>query len=75
VTKRKRLKQFLVAEIEFIEESESDDPDEGLLKTLYAAVEGLENLELGQIDEIFAPAKTGFHGDNSIGSSACPAKN
>jgi hypothetical protein len=61
VTKRKRLKQYLVEEIDTIKESEGD-PDKELLKTLYEAVEGLESLELGQVDEIFAPAKTRFHG-------------
>jgi hypothetical protein len=57
VTRRKRLKQFLKAQIE--EVKWSDDPDEELLKTLWAAVDGLENLEFGQIDEIFAPGKKG----------------
>ena len=61
MTKRSRLKQYLVGEIDIIKESE-DDPDKDLLKTLYEAVEGLKNLELGQVDEIFAPAKTRFHG-------------
>jgi hypothetical protein len=56
VTKRQRLRQFLLREIEILKESE-DDPDVELLTALHAAVEGLENLEFGQIDEIFAPGK------------------
>jgi hypothetical protein len=47
VTKRSRLKQYLVGEIDIIKESE-DDPGKDLLKTLYEAVEGLKNLELAE---------------------------
>lgn len=61
MTKRERLKQFLLTEIDVIKES-ANEPDAKLLEILYAAVEGLENLEFGQVDGIFAPAKTGFHG-------------
>jgi len=60
VTPRKLLKQFLETEIDLMRES--DASDEELVRTLSEAVLGLESLESGQVDEIFAPAKTGFHG-------------
>jgi transposase-like protein len=53
MTSRERLKQFLLAEIESIEARE---PDKELLKVLYLAVDGLDNLDFGQSDEIFAAA-------------------
>ena len=60
MTRRKRLKQFLETEIDLMKES--DASAEELVRTLSEAVLGLESLESGQVDEIFAPAKTGFHG-------------
>jgi transposase-like protein len=53
MTSREHLKQFLLAEIASIEARE---PDEELLKVLYLAVDGLDNLDFGQSDEIFAAA-------------------
>jgi len=71
--KRQRLRQFLLQEIELIKES--DDPDKELLKTLYAAVEGLENLEFGQVDEIFAAAKVRFRGARPATVKLCQDSN
>ena len=56
MTNRERLKQFILAEIKPIEAAE---PDEELLKVLYLAVDGLDNLDFGQTDEIFAAADLG----------------
>ena len=52
MTNRERLKQFLVLEIESLEGA--PEPDKELLKVLYEAVDGLDNLDFGQTDEIFA---------------------
>jgi transposase-like protein len=54
MTSRERRKQFLLAEIESLEDA--PDPDKELLKVLYETVDGLDNLDLGQADEIFAVA-------------------
>jgi hypothetical protein len=51
---RDRLKEFLLAEIESLEDAA--EPDKELLKVLYLAVDGLDNLDFGQSDEIFAAA-------------------
>jgi hypothetical protein len=74
LTKRKRLKQFLLQEIEKVKQSEDDSDDEELLATLYAAVNGLENLEYGQIDEIFAPADAGYYGLRPATVKLCQAR-
>jgi hypothetical protein len=59
VTRRKRLKQFLETEIDLIKES---DGDQDLVDILSEAVVGLESLDSGQVDKIFAPVTTGMYG-------------
>lgn len=74
VTKRRRLRQFLLQQIEELKESMDDSVDEELLATLDTAVEGLENLEFGQIDEIFAPANVGLNGLRPATVKQCQAR-
>ena len=57
---REHLKQFLIAELDSA--VEQWPPDKALIRVLYLAIEGLENLDFGQTDEIFAAAKTGKWG-------------
>jgi hypothetical protein len=74
VTKRQQLRQFLLQEIENLKVSMDDSVDDELLTTLDAAVSGLENLEFGQIDEIFAPADVGLHGLRPATVKLCQAR-
>ena len=53
--RRKRLQEFLLNRIDLLKRARSDD--EELLATLQEAVRGLENLDYGQIDEIFSLPK------------------
>lgn len=57
---RDHLRQYLLGEIEACENV--DEPDEKLIRLLYVAVDGLDNLDFGQTDEIFAAAKSGSWG-------------
>jgi hypothetical protein len=58
---RELLKEFLITEIRVIQESALQD-NESLLRVLYLALNGLDNLDFGETDEIFAPAKKGSWG-------------
>jgi transposase-like protein len=60
-----------LAEIKPIEASE---PDEELLKVLYLAVDGLDNLDFGQTDEIFAAADLGTRGLLPATAKRCKAQ-
>ena len=74
MTNRHRLRQFLIQEIEKLKESMDDSVEAETLTTLNAAVSGLENLEFGQIDEIFAPADIGLHGLRPATVKLCQAR-
>ena len=68
--KRYRLYFFLLQEAEYLKEHKSDKK---LLGALNAAVTGLENLQFGQVDDIFAPSKLGLHGSRRADVKRCQA--
>jgi hypothetical protein len=74
VTSRQQLRQFLIQEIEKLKEAMDNSVEDELLTTLNAAVSGLEKLEYGQIDEIFAPADAGFYGLRPATVKLCQAR-
>lgn len=58
-TNREYLRQFLVAKIE---SQEASEPDKELLRILYLAVDGLDDLDFGQTNEIFMAADVSLWG-------------
>jgi hypothetical protein len=61
MTDRDLLREFLISEIKAIQESALED-NENLLKVLYLGLNGLDNLDFGETDAIFAPGKKGSWG-------------
>jgi hypothetical protein len=60
MTSRQLLRQYLIGEIEACENA--DEPNKKLIGLLWTALDGLDNLDFGQTDGIFAVAKNGSWG-------------
>ena len=59
MTGRNRLRQFLI-------EHQDNVRDKETLQAVQSAIVGLQNLDFGQVDQIFAPSKKGGHGDKPL---------